>query len=398
MWRKCGCSTPIVRTMTSYMMQYGTVLIGNETNNQCKHRSSAQDCQGDLQIGSCDPMFSNQSAELSLDVPSRTLEAVPSESSESSWMTASCALGGFNRLRRIQFHSDSNELSVAAEYEVEEPVRCLASLDSTRVVLATEQGSSAQVLRLEQETTMPEPASTLLPESGFGANLVQLAYNRPMEQLLLLDSTGHLSQWDMLSASCLQAVDTDTAAQQTPFRSVAWDPHSDGTAVAVSAAKTVSFLDWRVDTSVPTGIAPSLTSAVSNITTVDYNPNKPHVLLTGLNNGMVKFWDLRRNRRPLLTLTGGHSFGVRVASFNPCHDALCLTSGANTTNLWLVHSVSSAPLTYSKNQRAVQHSMSSDVACATWSSSDAWMYLTMAWDGKMELHHVPSREKYKILL
>lgn len=345
-------------------------------------------------------MFSNQSAELNLNCPSRTLESVPDDDTgEPSWVTASCSLHGSNYLRRIQFHTEANELGIAAEYDIDEPVRCIAALDQTKIAVATEQGSSAQMFQMREESSTLERRETFLPESGFGANLVDMSYNRSMQQLLLLDSTGHLSQWDVNSSSSLQAIDTDTSSSPpSRFRSVAWDPHSEGTAVAVSSGRTVSFLDWREDTSIPTGIAPSLTSNLSNVTAIDYNPNKPHVLLTGLNNGTVKFWDLRRIRRPLLTLTGGHSFGVRVATFNPCHDALCLTAGASTTNLWLVHNISSAPLTYSRNQRAVQHASASDVSCASWSSSDAWMYLTSAWDGKLELHHVPSREKYKILL
>jgi hypothetical protein len=34
----------------------------------------------------------------------------------------------------------------------------------------------------------------------------------------------------------------------------------------------------------------------------------------------------------------------------------------------------------------------------TWSAADAWLYLTLGYDGNVVLHHVPSKEKYKILL
>ena len=33
-----------------------------------------------------------------------------------------------------------------------------------------------------------------------------------------------------------------------------------------------------------------------------------------------------------------------------------------------------------------------------WSAADPWVYVTLSFDGNVVLHHVPSKEKYKILL
>ena len=33
-----------------------------------------------------------------------------------------------------------------------------------------------------------------------------------------------------------------------------------------------------------------------------------------------------------------------------------------------------------------------------WSPADAWMYCSLSYDGRVILNHVPSTEKYKILL
>jgi hypothetical protein len=35
---------------------------------------------------------------------------------------------------------------------------------------------------------------------------------------------------------------------------------------------------------------------------------------------------------------------------------------------------------------------------AAWGAADAWIYVTVGYDGKVVLSHVPSKEKYKILL
>jgi hypothetical protein len=34
----------------------------------------------------------------------------------------------------------------------------------------------------------------------------------------------------------------------------------------------------------------------------------------------------------------------------------------------------------------------------TWSAADPWLFVTLAYDGNVVLNHVPSKEKYKILL
>ena len=34
----------------------------------------------------------------------------------------------------------------------------------------------------------------------------------------------------------------------------------------------------------------------------------------------------------------------------------------------------------------------------TWSASDPWVYATLSCDGGLVVHHVPRKEKYKILL
>ena len=54
---------------------------------------------------------------------------------------------------------------------------------------------------------------------------------------------------------------------------------------------------------------------------VDYNPNKPLVLITAGNDRKVKFWDSRNLSRPVKILAG-HSHWVWSAKFNPNHDQL----------------------------------------------------------------------------
>ena len=50
------------------------------------------------------------------------------------------------------------------------------------------------------------------------------------------------------------------------------------------------------------------------------------------------------------------------------------------------------------NVRVSRYEHMDSVNAITWSAADAWCYLSASYDGKVVLNHVPSKEKYKILL
>lgn len=163
---------------------------------------------------------------------------------------------------------------------------------------------------------------------------------------------------------------------------------------------------------------------------------------------------------PLLKVVcGGHSHWVTRAMFNKFYDQLILSGGSDgIANLWRISSCSSAPLldlndgvedsesiggesfdgdgmeeeksedwidgkqpervkchdddyrkedkskTTRKNEsnahdvRVTRFECSDVMADLAWSTSDPWVYATLSYDGAIVVHHVPSREKYKILL
>ena len=145
------------------------------------------------------------------------------------------------------------------------------------------------------------------------------------------------------------------------------------------------------------------------MTDLDYNPNKPYVLATAGQDGTAKFWDLRQAKQPVLTASGGHSHWLSRVRYNPFHDQLVLTTGTDcVSNLWRLSTISSAPLlqdtdagsseTAAPNVRVARHEHGDSVYAAAWGAADAWIYMTVSFDGKAVLSHVPSKEKYKILL
>jgi WD40 repeat protein len=388
---------------------------------------------------------------------------------QDAWIVGTCAANN-NTLQIVAYDAEVNELRCRRTYDLTddnddvngEPIRCVATIppvtdngisddnDVVRVAVATEQGSSVLLYELSSSSSYGNhdddyattsranddaPAKLVAkftPDGGFGASIMKLCVSKGSgtssgegnspRLLLALDNASHLSVWDIEANEEIRSVDLDVGAT-----AIEWDPHSssgDGTTmVAVGIQKSLHLLDWRTDTSIPTGICTKL-HCRSIVHDFDYNPNKPHTLAIATHDGTARLWDLRQPKRPILTVTGGHSHWMSTIAYNPCHDQLLLTTGTEgQANVWRLGSVSSAPLLQSRNRRVAAHSSShhhhhapssyggAGVAAATtmtmpseaiyaakWAASEAWMYATVSWDGTMALHHVPSKEKYKILL
>ena len=142
---------------------------------------------------------------------------------------------------------------------------------------------------------------------------------------------------------------------------------------------------------------------------MDYNPNKPLTLITSGDDRKIKFWDLRNLKTPIKILQG-HSHWIHQAKYNPFHDQLIISGGSdNIVNLWRIASCSSSPWLGNENNEETnndppdikvltmdQHEDS--VYGLAWSPADAWIYASLSYDGRVLLNHVPSTEKYKILL
>ena len=180
---------------------------------------------------------------------------------------------------------------------------------------------------------------------------------------------------------------------------------------------------------------------------MDYNPNRPHCIVSGGDDCNIKFWDLRKYLKPVKIMSC-HSHWVWRTRYNPFHDQLILSSSTDSSvALWRASSVSSAPLLDldasldmsddgdaadddddndddggggaesgvakdgpSKDAGKTKGSAQSDclvhryedhddaVYSVAWSSFDAWVFASMSFDGRIVFNHVPSAEKYRVLL
>jgi WD40 repeat protein len=392
-------------------------------------------------------MFSSQSTEVSLNAPCRALAAVRADKVENRFIVGSCSVQQPNHLHVVRFHSEDNELGVDATIPHETgPVNviCTDPADASMVFTAAEESSSAVLWKIPrtimeqseglqydpEEDDVIDAVSSVTMEQVLsldhegGSSLVDIVWRDTSYEestassgdILTLDRTGKLTQWDISEGSAAAVRSVEGPGNQNRASAppqVAWDPHANGDALAVTRGTSVHILDWRVDTSIPSGTVESFQCHRYGITDLDYNPNKPYVLATSGQDGLLKFWDLRMAKHPLLVARGGHSHWAWHVKYNPFHDQLVLSSGTDSmVNLWRVSTISSAPLlafaddgndenmseTSAPNVRVGRYDHGEAVYGASWSAADAWVYMTLGYDGKAVLNHVPSKEKYKILL
>lgn len=147
---------------------------------------------------------------------------------------------------------------------------------------------------------------------------------------------------------------------------------------------------------------------------VQYNPNRPHELMTCGDDGLLKIWDARSHERPVKVIAG-HSHWVWACAYNPVYDALLLSASSDgSVRLWCdddampVDPLSGHPQKHSSSaspsSRAVRPigaritKNSQSVHACAWSSSDPWTYASCAASGVVTFAEVPREEKYRILL
>ena len=199
---------------------------------------------------------------------------------------------------------------------------------------------------------------------------------------------------------------SNTGEGQTIVNTAAWDPHRPS---STTLTIDTEILGWDLrDSSGKSAFSIPNAHGLS-IRDIDYNPNKPYCFLSGGDDGKMKFWDFRKTASPLKVLSG-HSHWVTRAKFNPFHDQLVLSGSSDSTvGLWRAASISSAPLIELEGEESDDKDVADgiirrfdehedSVYGLAWSICDAWVFASLSYDGRFVVNHVPSAEKYKILL
>ncbi|KAJ1935493.1 phosphatidylserine decarboxylase 1 [Linderina macrospora] len=238
-----------------------------------------------------------------------------------------------------------------------------------------------------------------------------------------------VSIWDLSGQTASMKTVVSTARySMDEIEAMAWDPAS-SSQLATADGPSVRGWDTRSDTA---SSRPSFTVDYAHngrVRAINYNPNMPHILATGGDDGCVRLWDTRSLAGPVIDIAH-HTHWVYSVEFNPNHDQLVLSAGADgLVNLESVVSVSSAQAVAEISDEQVAEiaggggpiddfdydegdeigkptdglvaqfdDHETSVYAAHWSAADPWIFASLSFDGRMVINTVPREEKYKILL
>lgn len=333
---------------------------------------------------------------------------------------ATCALQQRNEIHVVEFVEETSEVVCRQVLPHQEEVWLLTvSPNDGNQILTYSAGKSPPMLNL---FTVPEPDAQeqalerLCSISGNEAQLaaVKSALWDPHRagNLLVADSEA-LHVFDYAASAGSQPKELSTVQVGQRCSGACLDPHH---ASQVSTVDDTHIKTWDLRSG---KLAFRKDGAhLFGARDVDYNPNVPYQVLTTGEDAALRFWDLRKMDKCLRSLSGGHHHWVARARYNGHHDQLVLSCGTDSAVcLWRCASVASAPLGEDVGgvlapaagasaapsrppdgliKRYEEHEDSCYSCC--WSASDAWVFASVGYDGRVVVNRVPGEEKYRILL
>lgn len=340
----------------------------------------------------------------------------------SQFLVGTTALHGGNSIHVVDYDSNANELKKTQVYAHEDQVLSLSPCPFAKDRLITcskAKGEAAEATLWKMdglddepsgEDPTPSPLNSLavLPtQASPPSRVVWRPDGSASDTVLASAHDKSVLIWDLAgdAFSRKDRIDADGGV-----RAVQWDPHHDH---LLSFSSGATIQTWDTRSNATSFIIED--AHAGSVLDFDYNPNKPYTVVTGGEDGLLRFWDLRQSARPLLSLVA-HSHWLWCVRYNRFHDQLVLSSSSDSTlALWRVSSISSAPIVELDEQDFMNESAAgNDVAdsrvksyeehedsvySVAWGAgSDSWVFASVSYDGRVVVNQVPSSEKYKILL
>lgn len=400
-------------------------------------------------------MYASTSAVFSVNNRSRCITSQKASKERHRFIVGSCALYESNEITVLEYYENTNTIKESSTYSHKDQIWSLESSpkDPSLIVNSHQSISGDKAVTLYCMTGQDHIDTSIEADDDTNESSSSHDHNKKDLQVIhCIDSSNtyiHSVKWhpktDTIALASSKTVSVYTIGNDTSkiketnrvtlregvdiqsysHGSIAFDPHTQST-LAATCNQSLHFIDTK---------SGDITSSIVNahdgiIRDIDYNPNRQQMIISTGDDRKIKFWDIRNPIKPVKTLLG-HSHYVWCARYNPFHDQLVVSGASdNVVNLWRIASCSSSPWIGTDNSISVSnsigHSSNSELFAekgssaidddppdvkvrsidqhedsvygVAWSSADAWMFASLSYDGRITINHVPSTEKYKILL
>ncbi|OLQ01527.1 Protein TSSC1 [Symbiodinium microadriaticum] len=336
--------------------------------------------------------------------PSRVVAAVPGDPGRHRFMVGTCDLQNKNQIHVVEFSEETAEVSCKQSFEIEDEVWLISpSPSDSQTVLTSglchsggKSSPSLRLIRTDGSQVSQQPLA--LSDEDNPLSAVKTALWDPHQEGCIVVADAEAVQTFNVGGGKLSRQVTLHVGQRC--MGACLDPHH---RQQLSTVDDGHLKTWDLRTSRLAFRKDGV--HLFGAKDVDYNPNVPYQVLTTGEDACLRFWDLRQLSTCLRSLSGGHHHWVVKARFNAHHDQLVLSCGTDSMLcLWRATSVASAPLGGKRGEEAArasdglvrkyeEHEDSCYSCC--WSSSDAWVFASVSFDGKLVVNRVPDEEKYR---
>jgi WD40 repeat protein len=178
---------------------------------------------------------------------------------------------------------------------------------------------------LEQLVTLSEKSS-----SGGGMQVGSVVWSPEDPQAVASTDGRRICIWSLQESDYSAANLRGSADAPGAISACCWGGPPGTTRLLSSSNGSIHAWDPRTLGGSPATVAVARAHGGAAVLSLDCNPLKPHQVLSGGADLLLKCWDVRKGSEPLLTLPG-HSHWATSTRYNPSHDQLVLSGSADHT-------------------------------------------------------------------
>ena len=324
---------------------------------------------------------------------------------------SSYLVGGAESIQR--YSVCDNEFTLEKSWGISEPVWSLLTTDNQLIAVTAKQTDGHSI------------SSLLLSEGCPNAEKqIELDFNGQVDSIAVIDnriavcSNDVITLYSSFNKECTIALNT---CKRAAFGRGASSDIMAGTLI-VTAGSSLNVIDPR-----SASIVCKKTNAhLFDISSIDASSN---YIVSGCQEGIIKFWDPRKWEKSLLTLTGGHNHWISSIKVNPKYQQLVVSAGTEcSVNLWRAptaqggyigksHSLLNSSTVNSMTQHrasggstpgssigfvrdgiveASRNAHEDSIYGLAWSTEHPWSFASLSFDGKLISWSVPKEEQTRI--